>query len=123
MPTYDNWTESITSHSSVNSSLQPEYEEPEAEPQAEQETEPEAEPDVPLVSPLSSSSAAVRPVAKTNVVKKEDVCPKTICTYKRERRGRPWVQCSGCGQWCHCKCVNLTKAKADKLRGWRCPLC
>lgn len=91
------------------------------EPEAQAEREAEAETEIPLVSPLTSSIAAVKPVEKKN--NNIEMCPKTICSYKRERRGRPWVQCSHCGQWCHCRCVGLTKLKAEKVKDWICPLC
>jgi len=78
-------------------------------------------PSIALVSPLVESNAAVRPVEKRVPNTGADRCPSKICTYKRERRGRPWVQCTHCSQWCHC--VGLTQHKAEKLTSWMCPLC
>ena len=62
-----------------------------------------------LVSTSETSEALLRPVP----VHKEK-CPKETCTYKRERDGTPWVLCSSCGQWFHCRCVGLTKQQAKK---------
>ena len=62
-------------------------------------------------------------VALVSPVESLDTCPKNICQFKRERKGRPWVQCTECGQWCPCKCVQLSKAKASKLSTWLCPAC
>lgn len=50
-------------------------------------------------------------------------CLKDICKYKRDYPGRLWVQCTSCGQWCHCRCVGLTKMQAQQLKTWHCKNC
>ena len=50
-------------------------------------------------------------------------CPKPLCGYKRERAGTPWVVCSMCEQWFHCRCVGLTKKMAEDLPEWFCKDC
>ena len=147
IPTYADWTECITSQSSLAEGEEGETSNSEsglgetlscnstrvetAESEVETtETDVPAEENTstdttlpPLVSPLLTSNAAVKPVERKNMAGSKEVCPKGICTYKRERRGRPWIQCNECEQWCHCRCVNLTKAEAETLSQWMCPLC
>ena len=53
----------------------------------------------------------------------KEKCPKSECGYKRERAGTPWVVCTKCDQWYHCRCVVLSKAKADQLPEWCCKNC
>ena len=41
-------------------------------------------------------------------------CPKHMSKYKRPRRMKPWVQCSKCEQWYHCKCAGITLQEAER---------
>ncbi|CAD8106939.1 unnamed protein product [Paramecium sonneborni] len=34
-----------------------------------------------------------------------------------------YIQCEACQQWCHLKCVDLTKEKAKKILNFICPKC
>ena len=38
-----------------------------------------------------------------------------MCVYKRERAGVLVVECDGCQQWYHAKCVNLQKKEVEKM--------
>ena len=38
-------------------------------------------------------------------------------------RKRLWISCSACASQFHCSCINLTRAQADALPGWRCSDC
>ena len=72
-----------------------------------------------LVSVNSEEPGAVlKPVP----VDKEK-CPSSVCGYKRERAGTPWVICTNCEQWYHCRCVGLTKKRAEELPEWCCKNC
>lgn len=41
----------------------------------------------------------------------KEMCPRSICTYKLVKANTPWVACSSCDQWYHCRCVHLTKKR------------
>ena len=71
------------------------------------------------------SNALIKPTAKVTATPLIILgkCPKNICRYKRERAGRPWVQCTQCDQWCHCQCVGLSREAADELSEWFCSSC
>ena len=34
-----------------------------------------------------------------------------------------WVACDGCDRWCHGECADVTKAEAEELESYMCPLC
>ncbi|RZR76938.1 hypothetical protein BHM03_00001864 [Ensete ventricosum] len=34
-----------------------------------------------------------------------------------------WIQCDACERWFHGKCVKMTRAKAEKMKQYRCPSC
>lgn len=73
---------------------------------------------LPLVAIRKESNALLRPIQVS-----KQKCPKDICTYKRERNGTPWLHCSNCKQWYHCRCVGLTKQQAHRLPAWDCKIC
>ena len=50
-------------------------------------------------------------------------CPREVCVYKRERAGVLMVECDGCNQWYHSKCVHLTKKEAKTCTNWFCQQC
>ena len=50
-------------------------------------------------------------------------CPMEVCVYKRERASILTVECDGCNQWHHSKCVHLTKKEAETSTNWFCQQC
>ncbi|RRT85601.1 hypothetical protein B296_00002969 [Ensete ventricosum] len=40
-----------------------------------------------------------------------------------KHRSNFWIQCDACERWFHGKCVKMTRAKAEKMKQYRCPSC
>ena len=72
---------------------------------------------------VSSSNALLKPIQRLAIVQDSDVCPKDICAFKKERKGRPWVMCTKCLQWYRCKCVGMTKRQSESVPVWLCRHC
>lgn len=45
------------------------------------------------------------------------------CICRKPDDGRLMVECSQCGEWFHCSCVNLSKTEAEELEEYLCPFC
>ncbi len=113
--------ESFTLQSDADRESEEKLEESATDRQSEEKVEEPAIGAV-LVSTNQGSNAIIKPVIMEERGTK-DCCPKEVCNYKREREGTPWVQCTACSQWYHCRCVGLTAKKADKLPEWFCTHC
>ena len=48
---------------------------------------------------------------------------RKYCICNRPYMDIPMVQCNGCHEWFHCRCVNLTINQANKLARFICPWC
>ncbi|CAG8574751.1 8449_t:CDS:2 [Paraglomus brasilianum] len=48
---------------------------------------------------------------------------EVYCLCRKPDDHRIMIQCDKCREWYHLACVKLTKAKADKIRKYYCPVC
>ena len=53
----------------------------------------------------------------------KEVCPPSCCIVKREREGTLWVQCDGCQQWYHARCIGLSRKQLTRLDTFFCKSC
>ena len=53
----------------------------------------------------------------------KEVCPPSCCIVKREWEGTLWVQCDGCQQWYHARCIGLSRKQLTRLDTFFCKCC
>ncbi|KAI8048566.1 hypothetical protein BDF22DRAFT_266986 [Syncephalis plumigaleata] len=48
---------------------------------------------------------------------------KVYCLCRKPDDGTVMINCDGCSEWYHAKCVGLTKSKVAKISTYYCPVC